>query len=86
MSAAALLSRALALAAIGVVGVTAQGRCSYQGPFDLSKIDPTSSNVEKVVLIAKPGIRCTMAAEARLNQNNVCYENVDASASTITAA
>jgi len=31
MSAAALLSRALALAAIGVVGVTAQGRCSYQG-------------------------------------------------------
>jgi uncharacterized protein (DUF2237 family) len=80
MSPAALLSRALALAAIGVVGVTAQGRCSYQGPFDLSKIDPASPNVEKVVLIAKPGIRCTMAAEARLNQNNVCYENVDATA------
>eukprot|EP01046_Picozoa_sp_COSAG06_P108021 COSAG06_NODE_54396_length_294_cov_2.569231_1_plen_33_part_01 len=33
------------------------------------------------MLITKPGIRCTMAAEARLNQNNVRYKNVDASAS-----
>lgn len=81
-----MLSRALALA-FGAVGATAQGipwtrgtPCTYTGTFDLAKIDPTSPRVEKVVLIGKPGIRCTMAAEARLNQNNVCYENVDATA------
>eukprot|EP01043_Picozoa_sp_COSAG02_P088607 COSAG02_NODE_25698_length_651_cov_1.735507_1_plen_175_part_01 len=74
-----MMTRAL-LMAVGVVGVTAQSGCTYRGPFDLAKIDPTSPRVEKVVLIAKPGIRCTMAAEARLNQNNVCYENVDATA------
>lgn len=52
--------------------------CTYNGPFDLRNINPSDPEVDPVVVIGKPGIRCTMAARQRLTKDNICFTWVDA--------
>ena len=70
------------LLALGVLGgclhTARAASCSYHGSFDLRKINPDSRMVDAVVLIGKPRIRCTVAAQQRLRATNVCYRFVDA--------
>lgn len=66
--------------ALACACLRAASACSYNGPFDLRKIDPLDNEVDSVVLIGKPNIRCTIAAQQRLQAGNVCNTFVDATA------